>query len=520
MTTERQHNVPKKKQLCIVILRLTCIALLDTVTASCFIINNIAGPAVLQGGVHHSRAASGCFLVPAKNSNNIRRKEKHHHGKNNQQQFSEEPWWQCKKGISSPLLAASKEPWSDDETTIDSHEHHTSTTSSHTPLLSGHDDHNSISDTTKTTISTRRNVLKKVMSTTAASTILLPSNAKLPAFAKDTSSSPTSSTLTIFPTQSSRLGGGSHNPSNTGNIDCLLNLPPVAKDHARFYLCRHGQTENNRLRLVQGARVDPPINNNGRMQAIRLGEAFSALKQTSSASLRDFPTVALHSSLKRARETATVASLVAAGNTGLKEEESVEIVNNLFSNDSMNFVNYNSKGSSNSSNALLTMDTLSTLGEVDFGVMAEGQSVNEAKAEMMATFAQWAVGNVDARNGEDGESARDVFTRISLALNSMLEVASSNNNGGSIMAVSHSTYLRMLLAMVMDVPLLQAASFEQKNCCINVMDVSFKETVDVYNKSNIFGGGLSMAPRDLHLTIPKVQIIRMNEVGHLDGLFS
>jgi hypothetical protein len=78
----------------------------------------------------------------------------------------------------------------------------------------------------------------------------------------------------------------------------------------------------------------------------------------------------------------------------------------------------------------------------------------------------------------------------------------------------------MLLALVMDVPLLQAASFEQKNCCINVMDVSFKETVEVSYKSNLFGGGLSMAPRDFYLTIPKVQIIRMNEVGHLEDLFA
>eukprot|EP00956_Cyclotella_meneghiniana_P001722 scaffold1876_cov58-Cyclotella_meneghiniana.AAC.1 len=61
------------------------------------------------------------------------------------------------------------------------------------------------------------------------------------------------------------------------DFGCLLDLPPLTPDCARIYLCRHGQTENNRLHLVQGARVDPPINENGREQAKRLGTAISRL---------------------------------------------------------------------------------------------------------------------------------------------------------------------------------------------------------------------------------------------------
>ncbi|KAI2490483.1 hypothetical protein MHU86_24106 [Fragilaria crotonensis] len=52
--------------------------------------------------------------------------------------------------------------------------------------------------------------------------------------------------------------------------DCLLDLPPKPKDVVRLYLCRHGQTENNRLHIVQGSRVDPPLNNNGVLMAERL----------------------------------------------------------------------------------------------------------------------------------------------------------------------------------------------------------------------------------------------------------
>lgn len=366
-------------------------------------------------------------------------------------------------------------------------------------------DFNSVHARASTQNGTRRNVLSKIATATAAvtsssSSALLPSSFWFqqvqPSFGED---------LDTFISRSNSSG-------RIPKINCLLNLPPVAKDHARVFLCRHGQTENNRLRLVQGARVDPPINNIGRMQAIRLGEALLAVKQNKELGV---PTVALHSSLKRARETAAVASWV-IGNTNNngREEDYLAYVNEIFARDDTGI-------EANLANNLrpneLLLENLPYLGEVDFGAM-EGKSVNEAKTEMMATFAQWAVGKIDVKNGDDGESARSVLTRASLALESMLDVASSSTTGGSVMAVSHSTFLRTLLALVMDVPLLQAAMFEQKNCCINVLDISLNDKVEVSPTSNIFGGRLSMAPKDFNLIIPKVQVVRMNEIDHLDGL--
>jgi broad specificity phosphatase PhoE len=368
-------------------------------------------------------------------------------------------------------------------------------------------------------VTRRRNVLQK---------LVLSAPAALPSFWTQISNPASAcvavqdSSVSVIPNTSSSSCMTDISRSNTSltrspNLDCLLNLPPVSKDYARIFLCRHGQTENNRLRLVQGARVDPSINNLGRMQAIRLGEAFAMLKNNTSSLKGSFPTMALHSTLKRARETAAVASLV-MGNAGLTEEEYALFVKNMFTeDDDMK----NGTGKNYKKESSLILENLSYLGEVDFGIM-EGKSVNEAKAEMMTTFAQWAIGKIDVKNGDDGESARSVFTRINMTLKYLKEIVSSSNGttaGRSVFAVSHSTYLRILLALVMDVPLLQAASFEQKNCCINVLDISLKEMMNVTPKSNIFGGRLSMAPSDFCLTIPKVQVVRMNEVGHLEGLF-
>ena len=109
-----------------------------------------------------------------------------------------------------------------------------------------------------------------------------------------------------------------------GNFDCLLDLPPITPGCVRLYLCRHG-TENNRLRLhlVQGARVDPPINRNGYEQALRLGMAISRL--TRSASRGALPHLSVHSRLCRARDTAEVAIATASSRstTGTSTDESM-----------------------------------------------------------------------------------------------------------------------------------------------------------------------------------------------------
>eukprot|EP00979_Chaetoceros_neogracilis_P001843 scaffold338_cov231-Chaetoceros_neogracile.AAC.13 len=285
------------------------------------------------------------------------------------------------------------------------------------------------------------------------------------------------------------------------NLGCLLDLPPITAGCVRVYLCRHGQTEYNRLRKVQGARVNPPINQTG--QAIRLGETLSMLKQNSAT---EFPRVALHSTLQRARETATVVSLM-IGKGSYNERENVAYVDEVLSRDN--------PLSNNDFKGMLQLKTLPSLGEVDFGSI-EGKSVNDAKAEMMTTWAKWSLGKIDAIDGNDGESGRNVFQRVSLALNSLTEIAAST--GGSVIAVTHSAYLRMFLSLALELPLVEAASLDQKNCCINVLDLSLTETVTIDAKSKVFGGRLSMAPNDFILEFPRAKVIVMNEIRHLTEL--
>lgn len=181
-----------------------------------------------------------------------------------------------------------------------------------------------------------------------------------------------------LPALSSSVSAETVTQSNTGttsssrNLDCLLDLPPVPKDYCRIFLCRHGQTENNRLRLVQGSRLDPPINDVGKQQAECMGLALARASPSPS-----FPFY--HSPLKRAQQTAENAALAAASASG---------------------------GKSSSSSSLL--QPLNALMEVDFGPVAEGQPINEAKPGMMATYARWALGDIDYTPEGGGDSGRDV----------------------------------------------------------------------------------------------------------------
>lgn len=281
----------------------------------------------------------------------------------------------------------------------------------------------------------------------------------------------------------------------TGDFDCLLDLPPVTPDCARLYLCRHGQTENNRLHLVQGARMDPSINANGYEQAQRLGMTFSRLSSESDETLA-IPSIVTHSKLRRSRETAAILTAVAAESWKTTAPQPK------------------------------LLGEITVLGEVDFGSL-EGKDSNSAKMEMMSTFASWAIGDIDKRLA-GGESGRDVLERGVEALKvlSQTAVSSSTNTGApSVLAVSHSTYLRVLLSMVNDSPLAQSAFWKINNGSISVVDVNVKGRTRMINlNSSLFGGGrgLGVIPRGSSETIdiimPESYLIRQNEIRHLNGM--
>lgn len=166
--------------------------------------------------------------------------------------------------------------------------------------------------------------------------------------------------------------------NSESNVDCLLDLPPIdTTKFIRLLLCRHGETEYNRLKLMQGARVNSSINDTGKQQAMSLGQALASYhhqQQQVSTKARE-PFVIFHSPLLRAQQTATIATTQFPQAT-------------------------------NKQRPIITM--LPSLMEIDFGSDWDDEPVEKMKAKRYATYAAWSMGELDVRMSDDGESGWEV----------------------------------------------------------------------------------------------------------------
>jgi broad specificity phosphatase PhoE len=169
------------------------------------------------------------------------------------------------------------------------------------------------------------------------------------------------------------------------NANCLTDLPPIPSGFVRVYLCRHGQTENNRLHLMQGARVDPAINDTGMAQAQRLGTALANAAGNNAEKAAGMPELILHSKLLRAQQTASIASRQFITKQQQQQQQQQRIPK---------------------------LTTLDALGEVDFGAVAEGLPVEQVRSQLVATYAGWATGNLDMGMQGGGETGRQVLLHV------------------------------------------------------------------------------------------------------------
>jgi broad specificity phosphatase PhoE len=277
-------------------------------------------------------------------------------------------------------------------------------------------------------------------------------------------------------------------------LDCLQNLPPVSSNSIRLYLCRHGQTENNRLRKVQGARVDPPINENGKSQAMNLGRALSFADPK--------PELFFSSSLIRAKMTAEIAATAAAA--------------------------ANTKKNNNDDNVQTPLiiqqppRQLASLAEIDFGSFADGQSISAVQGKMTQTYARWGIGDVNYQGGGDGDSGSDVLIRACEALRVLVHEATIAEVN-CVAAVSHSAFIHILVAMILDEPLVQSYNRKIMNGSVTVIDIPkdlLNNSQVIGMKPKLLGGPISQKPKDFTISIPTCKLIRVNEFRHLPPIIA
>ena len=182
----------------------------------------------------------------------------------------------------------------------------------------------------------------------------------------------------------------------------------------KIYLIRHGQTEFNRMGVVQGSGVDSHLNERGKMQARAFFEQY-----------RHVPFDKIYtSSLIRSQQS--VADFISQG---------------------------------------IPFEALAALNEISWGYK-EGQKITPEEDQYYHyMLAQWREGNTGLRI-EGGESPDDVITRLTPAVEHIV----SNPEERNILICMHGRAIRILLCHLLRLPLKNMDTFEHENLCLYVLN--------------------------------------------------
>lgn len=185
-----------------------------------------------------------------------------------------------------------------------------------------------------------------------------------------------------------------------------------------LYLVRHGETDYNRNRIMQGRRINSSLNALGRKQAEALARRFE-----------DVPLDAIYTStLRRALQT---ADAVAANHPDTPRY------------------------------------SLAGLDEMSWGIYEGEPWSDRLKTMLDAMYERWDSGDFDFRVDE-GESINEVQQRCTEAVAQILD----EHPGGTILVVSHGRLLRVLLATILEAGLARMNEFNHANTCVNLLTYS------------------------------------------------
>lgn len=236
----------------------------------------------------------------------------------------------------------------------------------------------------------------------------------------------------------------------------------------RLYVIRHGQTDANVQGVLQGPRIDLPLNARGRAEARALARWFES---------RPVDHI-LSSPLKRARETAEAVAAVTRAPVTFHDE----------------------------------------LVEMDWGVYMGRENTGEIHDAMNHYLGRWSAGDHDAAPPQ-GESPVVVASRVRRALARELasfEVAVPN---GALAVVAHGRLNKVLLALLVHGDLATMESFGQGNAGVTVLDGAYRARPRV-DRDEGADGGSTRARVDAPDSLGSWQARMVNGVEHLSGLAS
>ncbi|PST83224.1 histidine phosphatase family protein [Pedobacter yulinensis] len=183
-----------------------------------------------------------------------------------------------------------------------------------------------------------------------------------------------------------------------------------------LYIIRHGETELNRLGIVQGRGIDADLNDTGRAQAKAFFDTY-----------KNVPFDKVYTStLKRTHQT--VQAFIDAG---------------------------------------IPWQQLSGLDELAWGEWEGQPNTEEAREVFRQLVEEWLNGNYDARL-KGGESPQEVAGRLQEALQTIAAAAEEK----TVLVCMHGRALRILLCLLSGKPLNQMAEFAHANTILYRVSLS------------------------------------------------
>lgn len=178
-----------------------------------------------------------------------------------------------------------------------------------------------------------------------------------------------------------------------------------------IYVARHGETEYNRTRRIQGRGINEPLNETGRKQARAIARSL-----TESNIDHIFA-----SSLERSVQTA-------------------EIIANQLE---------------------LSVCSHAELDEMNFGII-EGKPIDEIQDNLEQLHHAWSSGNTDFALAE-GESPEAVLQRVKMRTDLLIK----EHSGQNILLVLHGRLIRVLLSHWLEYGLSRMHEIEHQNGALN-----------------------------------------------------
>ena len=183
---------------------------------------------------------------------------------------------------------------------------------------------------------------------------------------------------------------------------------------AQIYLIRHGETDYNLRKIVQGGGIDSDLNDTGRKQGAAFFDQYGHLK---------FDKVYC-TSLKRTRQT--LAPFAADG---------------------------------------AVLDALPELDEFGWGIFEGVEGSPEIELEFERILAAWRAGDLHARV-HDGESPLEAWARAAVGIERVMRETPAD---GKVLICSHGRIMRVVLAQLSGYGLRHMDLFPHQNTALNLL---------------------------------------------------